>query len=191
MSFRIRYIFIMFIVCTLSFAGISQRHAQAVPLSSIVYADIGLQSCVQVAVDAALPTVLTDSGQITALNCAGLGISSLEGLQAFTNLSELDASRNMINDLAPLAGLAALTRVRLDDNAIVDISPITSLVNLRSIDLSDNAIATFPVMTGLTSLTALIMPGNQVGDLTPLASLQNLSALDLSGNLVQATLYTS
>ncbi len=70
-----------------------------------------------------------DLGTVTELHCDGRSsasgaIRSLEGVQQLSGLSVLDAPRNGITDLTPLAALPRLGTLTLTDNAVSDLSPL-------------------------------------------------------------------
>ena len=99
----------------------------------------------------------SDAVEITA---ESLGVSDLNGLEAFTLLKYLYLHGNKITDLTPLSGCSALTELDLSGNGVTDLSPLT----------------------GLSGLTSLNIANNRVSDLSPLHSMTWLKSLDLRGN---------
>ena len=57
---------------------------------------------------------------VLRLNGYNRGITSLEGIQCFINLTRAFFGGNQITDLSPMAGLVALQDVRLERNPIND-----------------------------------------------------------------------
>ena len=94
-----------------------------------------LAACVATAAglpDAASTVSDADLGAVTALHCDGQGsaagpIRSLEGIEQLPALTNLDAPRNEIADLRPLAALPRLGTLTLTDNAVSDLSPLAGL----------------------------------------------------------------
>jgi len=112
-------------------------------------------------------------------------LPSLDGMQYFTNLTQLDLSGcAQVNDLTPLAGLTSLIKLDLSGCAQVsDLTPLAGLTSLTWLNLSGCAqVSDLTPLAGLTSLTWLNL-GHcaQVRDLAPLAGLTSLTTLDLSG----------
>ena len=68
----------------------------------------------------------------------GLGIKSLIGLEAATNLQNVAFGNNAISDLTPLAHLVNLRSLYLRGNQVSDLTPLAHLVNLRSLYLKGN-----------------------------------------------------
>ena len=114
----------------------------------------------------------------------GLGIKSLIGLEAATNLQNVAMAGNEISDLTPLASLPHLRYLYLRGNAISDVTPLASLVNLQTLDLSHNAISDVTPLASLVNLQTLYLSHNAISDVTPLASLVNLQTLGLSHNAI-------
>ena len=87
-------------------------------------------------------------------------------------------------DLWPLAAMADLEVLDLDDNAVSDVTALGSLENLRVLDLSGNGVSDLWPLAAITDLEALDLGDNAVGDITALGSLEHLRVLDLSGNAI-------
>ena len=68
----------------------------------------------------------------------GLGIKSLIGLEAATNLQNVAMGRNAISDLTPLANLPNLRSLYLRGNAISDLTPLVNVPHLRYLYLKGN-----------------------------------------------------
>jgi len=109
--------------------------------------------------------------EVTNLSCrgvAGTHISSLQGIEAFSAVTQLDFSNNSISDITPLSvsPFSALTRLYLNNNAIASITPLST--------------ATMPV------LNYLYLSNNSITDITPLsqASFSYLTWLDLGNNTI-------
>lgn len=81
---------------------------------------------------------ITHTSQLTSLSCTHAGITSLEGLNTFSGLQELNISNNQITTLAPVAQLSKLNTLLASDNRIKDASALLSLLHLEFADLSSN-----------------------------------------------------
>ena len=81
---------------------------------------------------------ITAAEQLTDLNCSHAGVTGLDGLRAFPLLVRLKLSSNTIEDLAPVADMAALRELYLDGNRLRDVTPLRGLPELEFLDLSAN-----------------------------------------------------
>ena len=79
-----------------------------------VIADAALKTCVQQTI---ADKKVTRVEQLTQLDCSDAGITSLEGLQRFLSLGEVDLSNNQISDASTLAAFKQLTYLNLRGNA--------------------------------------------------------------------------
>ncbi len=97
--------------------------------------DYFLQSCIdQHAIENGWQTL----DEVTALNCPGLGISSLEGLQSFNKLTSLNVA----------------------DNSIYDFTAISSLIDLQVLDLSYTGFWDVLLLARNESLESIFINGN-------------------------------
>lgn len=118
---------------------------------------------------------------IQDLNVHFNNISDLSTLEGLTNLTYLDLDGNNIN-ISTLGGLTNLTYLALDENNISDISVLGGLTNLTWLELRANNISDISVLGGLTNLTHLALYGNNISDISALGGLTNLTYLELGGN---------
>jgi len=136
--------------------------------NSAIMPDAALASCIN--------QLATNNGwihvqEVTGLTCqgvAGTQISSLQGIEAFPAVTQLNFSNNSISDITPLSisPLPALIQLHLNNNAIASITPLST--------------ATIP------ALNYLYLSNNNITDISPLslASFSNLIWLDLSTNTI-------
>ena len=78
------------------------------------------------------------SSLVNLLDGHGLGIKSLVGLEAATNLQNVAMGWNEISDLTPLAHLPNLRSLYLRGNAISDLTPLAHVPHLRSLYLIES-----------------------------------------------------
>ena len=76
---------------------------------------------------------------VSLLDGHGLGIKSLIGLEAATNLQHVAMGGNQIADLTPLANLDSLRYLYLIGNQVSDLAPLVHLPKLRFLDLKGNS----------------------------------------------------
>ena len=111
--------------------------------------------------------------------------ADLTGFQHAIKMRDLGfLNGKQISDITPLAGLANMVLLTIENSTINDITPLAELTNLRLLHLSYNKISDITPVTGLTRLFNLGLHGNQISDITPLAGLTELTDLSLSGNQI-------
>ncbi|EHE4682994.1 leucine-rich repeat domain-containing protein [Listeria monocytogenes] len=125
-----------------------------------------------------------DLDSITHLSAESAGITTIEGLQYLTNLSELELIDNQVTDLSPLTNLTKITELRLSGNPLKDVSALAGLKNLKRMDLIYTDITDVTPLTGLSNLQVLNLDINQITDITPLANLSNLQFLSFGSTQV-------
>ncbi len=148
---------------------------------------------------------IMEADAITQVNCSGLGISDLSGLEACANLEYLDCSGNSIY-VIDLPGLTKLTSILCYDNVLTDInlSGCTALTSLRIMGTGINALngntltiegygqsGSLALSMANTQITSIIVRGSQ--QLTSLDLTENtqLTSLDASGNTALQSLDVS
>ena len=104
----------------------------------------------------------TEAAAVTELDCSGLGLASLDGLDMLVNLAVLDASENLVETFDP-AGLGRLTHVDLSNNALHDLS-FAGSTHLVQLDVSNNGLTSLDVK-GCSALERLVCPGNDIARL--------------------------
>ncbi len=107
----------------------------------VTFPDANLEAAVRNKLDipASIPILDTYMETMTSLHATYYNISSIEGLQYATNLSELWLYGNhSIHDLSPIAGLTNLTSPNLNFNQISDISVVSGMPNMLDLSLINN-----------------------------------------------------
>ncbi len=119
---------------------------------------------------------------ITHLTMRGRYIRDISDLAYFTNLVELDLSKNDIMDIGVLAKLTKLTSLSLQSNDIEDFAPLSALVDLTDLKISVNRNASKDLdsLSGLTNLTSLII--SDVTNISAIAMLTKLEHLTVTGS---------
>ncbi|MDH4156584.1 MAG: leucine-rich repeat domain-containing protein [candidate division Zixibacteria bacterium] len=116
--------------------------------------------------------------RLEILNCAGLGIDSISGIDELVNLESLFLSYNNVSDLGPLAALKKLRTLYLDENLITDIGPLADLAVLRLLSLKNNQIVDISALAGLTNIRYLYLDDNSISDIAPLVDNGGLGSGD-------------
>ena len=103
-----------------------------------------------------------EAAAVTVLDCSGLGLKSLSGVELFSNLEVLDASGNDLGAV-DLSHLARLRVVDLSENALRDLD-LAGHSSLVSLNVSDNSMDSLD-LDGCTALQTLTCPGNDLARL--------------------------
>jgi hypothetical protein len=117
--------------------------------------DPALYACLKQAI---IDEKVTSAIQLTRLNCSHAGIEDLQGLATFSGLTQLKLSSNTILNLHQITGLAALEKLYLDDNVVVDPVPLYKLPLLRLLDLSGNSALQCPTHSAFSTLESVKLP---------------------------------
>ena len=103
------------------------------------------------------------------------GISSVQGLQVFTNLTYLDLCGTRVSDVSPLSKLVNLRGLYLGGTRVSDVSPLSKLTNLRGLNLCGTRVSDVSPLSKLVNLEELYLCGTQVSDMSPLSTLMKLN----------------
>ena len=132
---------------------------------------------------------------VTDINASMLNITSLVGIEYFSNLETIDVSFNKLETL-DLSHSPKLTSVLVNGNKLQSLS-LAGLADLQTLDCSNNKLTALNVSES-EGLKTLICSGNSIGALNvkknkALTDLQcsnnQLAALDLKNNTLLETLY--
>ena len=93
--------------------------------------------------------------KIKKLNFFESRLKSLESLDVFDQLQELDVSYNMLTDVSELENIPTLERLYLQGNKITSLHGIETLQNLRSIDVRYNRLSDYNPLYGLKKLDSV------------------------------------
>lgn len=107
-------------------------------------------------------------------------LSDVSPLAHLANLQHLWLQNTGIRDVRPLAGLKKLDWLNLRGTQVTDVSPLAHLP-LVALDLSDTLLATVAPLAELRTLRSLSLSDTRIKDLRPLAALPELDTLDISG----------
>lgn len=141
--------------------------------------DENLKSCIRFET---LVSNYTYAGQVSELECNRDNISSLAGLEAFTELQSLLLFSNNITDISPLSGLTKLLLLDLGANAIADHKPLASLTDLKILGLSGTNLDNLDILSGHTDLEILFLVNNSLSSLDGIERLTSLKNLNLAYN---------
>ncbi|HEY9062021.1 MAG TPA: leucine-rich repeat protein [Pseudobacteroides sp.] len=159
------------------------RVVEIVMPKAIRFTDTNLEAVVRTQIKKPVGDILTsDVKNIVELDAAEKGIVSLEGIEYFTSIRELDLESNKIRDINKLSALKNLNYLYLSDNCISDISGLKGLSNLKMLALQVNQVSDISSLSDLADLHGLDLAQNQISDISPIKSLTNLEMLNLWSN---------
>ncbi|MCX8093404.1 MAG: leucine-rich repeat domain-containing protein [Candidatus Goldbacteria bacterium] len=188
-----RFILIFFLILNLIlfFSCSKNETPQSPPQSTcekVTFPDANLETAIRVALNKPTGDICKNdcekvSSLIQCLNSKN--ITSIQGMQYFKNLQELEMYDNQISDISPLSGLTKLRYLNLSNNKISDISALSGLTDLYSLNLANNQISNITSLSSLTNLIYLTLSNNTISDITSLSDLLKLQELYLSNNLIE------
>ncbi|MBU7594532.1 leucine-rich repeat domain-containing protein [Metabacillus halosaccharovorans] len=112
-------------------------------------------------------------------------IKDLSGLEFAINLFDFNVLGNTEElDLAPLAQLAQLNYISIDDTPIKNYSVLKNMKNLQSLSIVNNQLNDLSFLQGLKNLTDITLQNNGIKDITAFSSLKKLNFISLANNQI-------
>jgi hypothetical protein len=177
----------------------------------ILFTDVNLEAAVrnELHIGGGTPITCDLAGSLNSLDASSRSITSLKGLELFSNLQTLQLEGNSVSDITPLAALTNLKFLSLGcvssiatsvdphlprklcdfplpaaglGNLTSDITPLSGLISLKELHFDYNRVSNISALAKLTNLSILEMYRNSTPDLTPLSGLRNLSELEAGRN---------
>lgn len=108
------------------------------------------------------------------INCSGLNIEDLSGLQFFNKLTLLNCSNNQLSALPSLDSLKKMQYLWVYNNKLSSIPNVNQLVNLQTLNVKNNLLTNIPSLTGMTALKSFDCSTNKLTVLPDLNTLTNL-----------------
>ena len=104
-----------------------------------------------------------------------------EGVSALTQLEDFDAT-SVFTDVAPLAALTQLRKLRISRKNIEHFGELKTLVNLRFLDISNTGVTSISPVSHMSELIELVAAGNHITQTEPLGALTELDDVILVDN---------
>ena len=145
-------------------------------------ADQSLLNCIETQTQG-----MQSAGEISSLTCTHRDVRSLEGIQAFTNLTMLNIEGVQTEDFSPLSGLSKLIELRISwggccTAAGKDLNALAGLKSLQRLEANGANIKDISSLVGLTSLRYLGIGWNQITDFAPLGEMRGIIELNLQNS---------
>lgn len=126
--------------------------------------------------------------EVVKINCSGCKLYSLDGIQRFINLTELDCSRNYLASLADKNAIhilpASLTKINCSRNYMQTLYGIESCKNLLQLDCSTNYITFITGLRELNSLQILKCSSNRLTTLYGIDMCKNIREIHCENNYI-------
>lgn len=120
---------------------------------------------------------------VLSLDLSNRNLTSLQGIEYFINLQELNLSGNALVDSRPLEKLQSLVTLNIGFNQFESIQ--FNHPNLEVLIVEENRLSSIDFVRSLESLVALDIRGNRVADLSPLENSHHLHTLNIRDNQVK------
>ena len=119
------------------------------------------------------------------------GISTLQGLENFTNITGLSFNGNSIKSIESLRSLHSLKYISFNNNLVTDIEPLNLLDDLVYVSFDSNLITDITSLKYLSKLQYVNLNKNKIVDLDGLTLLTNLKYLNLCNMTKNSTEFTN
>lgn len=131
-----------------------------------------------------------DIGYLKKLDISGKKITDLSGLNTFSNLEELIAPNNNIENLSDLSKLTKLKRLNLKDNSISEsnLDVICGITSLEELNLENNGLIDSYIngkLGKLTNLKKLYISNNSLKSLEEIEKITGLRVLYADANNIK------
>lgn len=114
------------------------------------------------------------------LDLDSLGISELEGIQAFQHLKHFSAKFNSLQSVHSLNQLQGLESIYLENNLLDSLPDFSWFQHLKILDLNYCGLSFFPQLSD--SIEVLELGGNSIDSVPDLSSFTFLERLNISSN---------
>ena len=122
--------------------------------------------------------------QIETLECSKCRLTTLTHLTACPNLQELDCIGNQLVTLEGLEGLEQLVRIYCQHNQLTSLSALTGCTGLKILKCYNNRLTTLDGLQTCTSLCSFNCSSNRLTTLEGLQTCIALNGLDCSNNQI-------
>lgn len=112
-------------------------------------------------------------------------IWSLEGIQNFYNLKNLELSNTNVNDLSPISNLTNMKSLSINSSAVNNLIEIRNLTNLQTLTCANLNLENYSAIGELTNLESLTLDNCNISDLSFLKNLKHLKHLSLRDNYIE------
>ena len=130
------------------------------------------------------PLTAQACASVTDLDLFETGITSLQGIEYFTNLKYISISGGYLRDISALASIPSIEQISVSHCPIREIPDFGACEHLEVLQLTDCCIEDLSPVAKLSGLRWLSCNGNRITSVAPLRSLTQLDYVNLSCNPV-------
>lgn len=120
----------------------------------------------------------------TFLDFNNRGLTSLEGIERFTNVDTLFCSGNSLKSLKGIENLRNLKRLKCAENELENLKGLENCTKLTFLSCWSNKLKDLEDIKKLKLLEEIICSGNKIESLEPLRNFQNLGGISCVNNLI-------
>ena len=95
-------------------------------------------------------------------------ITSIKGIESFTNLEKLMFNNNDVKDLSPVKELKKLKELKFRENKVSDLGSVEKLSELKNLTADSNEISDLTPIKDLKNLEYLNLKSNKIKDISPI-----------------------
>ncbi|WP_018344359.1 leucine-rich repeat domain-containing protein [Cytophaga aurantiaca] len=123
------------------------------------------------------------AAQITSnITCTTTGITNLEGIQYFSNVTKINFANNTIVSIPSLLPMTALETVHLYGNQISAAPDFRGMLNLKTVLMYSNQLTQMPLFGNNPIIEEIIIYKNNISKITSLSGVPSLLKLDVGEN---------
>lgn len=151
-----------------------------VTCSEVVVADPQLLLDIRAALAIPDGPIPPEAAQTLTELTASPGITTLDGLECFPNLTDLiiGGVDSTVTDLGPLAGLTKLATLVVAGSPIVDLGPLAGLPALAKLNINETGVEDLTPLAAVPTLAQLSVFRSPIGSFAPLAGHPGLTRID-------------
>jgi Leucine-rich repeat (LRR) protein len=127
--------------------------------------------------------IISAAAQVTGtIACPSLGITNLEGIQYFSQITKISAIHNSIVSLPSLLPITSLQTLHIYDNKIANAPDFRGMVNLKIVLLYQNNLTQMPLFGNNPIIEEIIISQNNISTIPSLSEVPSLLKLDIGQN---------
>lgn len=127
--------------------------------------------------------IISQAALVTStINCSGLGITNLEGIQYFIQTKRIIATHNDIVSMPSLLPITTLQTLHIFDNKLTSMPDFKGLVNLKTVLLYQNQLTQMPLFGNNPIIEEIIISKNNLTTIQDLSVVPSLLKLDVGEN---------
>lgn len=131
---------------------------------------------------------VTNKENVVHINCSNMNLHTLEGIDSFTGLTELDCSGNFLINLVSLDNIkilpSCLIKLNCSNNHLYSLYGIENCTNIQSIDCSRNYISFLSGLNNCKELINIKCDTNRISTLNGIDKCIRLKTLHANDNYI-------